>query len=304
MTRALLISNPFAARAHSRAVAVIRDILQSGGWKVDVHTTARPGDARQVAEQARGAGFDVLVSHGGDGTAMQVAAGIVGTGVALGLLPGGTGNLLAGNLRLPRTAAAAARALLKARRLQIDIGVVDRDDGPHYFAVAAGTGFDAQLMADTGLQAKRRWKFGAYVGRALTSLSTVRSLPHRVIIDGTAHEIPAAMLLVLNCGKLLPGFMNIRAGLVPDDGWFDVVAIAADGAFESATAVLELLFSKESKGRRVWWSRGRNIRVELPNGTPRPVQLDGEVFGTSPFEARLLSGALPVLVGSEFRSHR
>jgi YegS/Rv2252/BmrU family lipid kinase len=304
MTRALLISNPFAARAHSRAVAGIRDILQRGGWNVDVHTTAGPGDARQVAEDARGAGFDVLVSHGGDGTAMQVAAGIVGTGVALGLLPGGTGNLLAGNLRLPRTATGAARALLKARRLQIDVGVIDRDDGPHYFAVAAGTGFDAQLMADTGLQAKRRWKFGAYVGRALTSLSTVRSVPHRVTIDGTVHEIPAAMFLVLNCGKLLPGFMNIRAGLVPDDGWFDVVAVAADGALESATAVLELLFSSESKGRRVWWSRGRNVRVELPGSTPRPVQLDGEVFGTTPFEARLLARALPVLVGPDFKAHQ
>lgn len=304
MTRALLISNPFAARAHSRAVAGIRDILQSGGWKVDVHTTAGPGDARQVAEDARGAGFDVMVSHGGDGTAMQVAAGIVGTGVALGLLPGGTGNLLAGNLRLPRTATGAARALLKARRLEIDVGVVDRDDGPHYFAVAAGTGFDAQLMADTGLQAKRRWKFGAYLGRALTSLSSVRSLPHRVTIDGTVHEIPAAMLLVLNCGKLLPGFMNIRDGLVPDDGWFDVVAVSADGALESATAILELLFSNESKGRRVWWSRGRTIRIELPGAMPRPVQLDGEVFGTTPFEARLLARGLSVLVGPDFQAHR
>jgi len=306
MTRALLISNPFAARAHSRAVTVIRDILQSGGWTVDVHTTAGPGDARQVAEDARGAGFDVLVSHGGDGTAMQVAAGIVGTGITLGLLPGGTGNLLAGNLRLPRTAAGAARALLTARRLQIDVGVIERNDGPHYFAVAAGTGFDAQLMADTGLQAKRRWKFWAYLARALTSLSTVRSVPHRVVVDGTVHEIPAAMLVLLNCGELAPRFMNLRRGLVPDDGWLDIVAVDADGAWQGLSAVFELLLGRESKGggRRIWWARGRNIRVEVPDSMPRPVQLDGEVFGTTPFEARLLAGGLPVLVGPGFKAHR
>ena len=306
MTRALLISNPFAARAHSRAVTVIRDILQGGGWTVEVHTTAGPGDARQVAADARGAGFDVLVSHGGDGTAMQVAAAIVGTGITLGLVPGGTGNLLAGNLRLPRTAASAARALLKARRLQIDVGVVERNDGPHYFAVAAGAGFDAQLMADTGLQAKRRWKFAAYLVRAITSLSTVHSVPHRVVVDGTVHEVPAAMLLVLNCGKLLPAFMNLRRSLVPDDGWLDIVAVDADGALQSLSAVAELLLSGESKGqgRRVWWTRGRSVRVEVADGKARPVQLDGEVFGTTPFEARLLSGGLPVLVGADFKAHR
>jgi diacylglycerol kinase family enzyme len=302
MTRVLLISNPFASRAHSNAVTVIRDILQGGGWAVDVHTTAGPGDARQVAEEARGAGYDIFVSHGGDGTAMQVAAGIVGTGITLGLLPGGTGNVLARNLNLPRSPASAARALLKARRLQIDIGVVDRQNGPHYFAVVGGTGWDAQLMADTNLQAKRRWKFGAYVARAVTSLSSVRSVPHRITVDGTTHEIPAAMVLVLNCGRLAPGFLSLRAGLVPDDGWFDIVAMDADGAIQSASAVVELLFGGDP-GRRVWWARGKNVRIEVPGSVDRPVQLDGEVTGTTPFEARLLSGGLPVLVGEGFKAH-
>jgi len=302
VTRALLITNPFAARAHARAVTRIRDILQAGGWRVDVESTAGPGDARRIAEAARGAGFDVLVSHGGDGTAMQVAAGIAGTGIALGLVPGGTGNVLAGNLRIPRTTARAARTLLSARRLHIDLGVVERTDGPHYFAAAAGTGFDAQLMADTGLQAKRRWKVGAYLARAVRTLGSVRSATHRVTVDGTSHDVRAAMLLVLNCGQLPPGFLKLRDGLVPDDGWLDVVALDADGALQSASAVLELLWGN-GKGRRVWWGRGRTVRVEVPEGAPRPVQLDGEVTGTTPFEARLLPGALAVLVGPRFKAH-
>lgn len=304
MTRALLITNPFAARAHARAVTAIRDILHGGGWNVEVRSTAGPGDARRIAEQARGEGFDVLVSHGGDGTAMQVAAGIAGTGMALGLVPGGTGNVLAGNLRLPRSTANAARALLKARRHPIDLGVVERPDGPHYFAVAAGTGFDAQLMADTGLQAKRRWKLGAYVARAAMTLTTVRSAGHRVTVDGKAEDVRAAMLLVLNCGQLPPGFLKLRAGLAPDDGWLDVVALDADGVFQSASAVFELFLGNgKKKGRRVWWGRGREIRVEVTDGPPRPVQLDGEVTGTTPFEAKLLPGALAVLVGPRFKTH-
>jgi len=307
MTRALLITNPFAARAHARAVTAIRDILQGGGWSVEVRSTTGPGDARRIAEESRTLGFDVLVSHGGDGTAMQVAAGIAGTGIALGLVPGGTGNVLAGNLRLPRSTASAARALLKARSQTIDLGIVERADGPHYFAVAAGTGFDAQLMADTGLQEKRRWKVGAYVARAALTLPSVRSAPHRVTVDDRVHEIRAAMLLVLNCGKLPPGFLNLRSNLVPDDGWLDIVALDADGVFQSASAVLELLLRNgkgDGMGRRVWWGRGRTVRVEVPEGAARPVQLDGEVTGKTPFEARLMPRALAVLVGAGFKAYR
>jgi len=306
MTRALLITNPFAARADARAVTAILQILGRGGWNVDLRTITGPGDARRIAEESLSEGFDILVSHGGDGTAMQVAAGIAGSGIALGVVPGGTGNVLAGNLRLPRRTTGAARALLKARAQAIDLGVVQRSDGAHYFAVAAGTGFDAALMAATGRQEKRRWKVGAYLARAALALPSVRSAPHRVTVDGTLHEIRAAMLLVLNCGKLPPGFLNLRHNLAPDDGWLDIVALEADGAFQGASAVIELLLGNgksEGKGRRVWWARGRAVRVEVPDDAPRPVQLDGEVTGETPFEARLLPGALTVLVGPAFKAH-
>ena len=304
MTRALVITNPFAARADARAVTAILKILGRGGWNVDLRTIKAPGDARRIAEESLGEGFDVLVSHGGDGTAMQVAAAIAGSGIALGVVPGGTGNVLAGNLRLPRTSTAAARALLTARARAIDLGVVQRSDGAHYFAVVAGTGFDAELMAATGREQKRRWKFAAYIARAAMTLPSVRSAPHRVTVDGTAQEIRAAMLLVLNCGQLPPGFLKLRADLSPDDGWLDIVALDADGAFQSASALAELfLGNRNGRGRRVWWARGRAVTVEVMDGAARPVQLDGEVTGTTPFEARVLPRALAVLVGPAFKAH-
>lgn len=300
MTRALLITNPAAARTDARAVTAIRETLRGGGWDVEVLATLGPRDARRFAEEARDQAFDVLVCYGGDGTAMQIAAAIVGTGIPLGLVPGGTGNLLAGNLRLPRNAAKAARALLTARPYAIDLGVVERADGAHYFAVASGTGFDAQLMATTDAAAKRRWKFGAYVARAIATLTAVRSVPHRVTVDGTPHDVASAMLLVLNCGELIPPVIRVGKDITPDDGWLDVVALRADGAVQSAAAVFELLWGaangSRKMGGRVWSARGRTIRVEALEGPPRPVQCDGEVAGTTPFEARLLPGALTVLV--------
>src|SRR5256884_5408233 len=115
MTRALLIANPAAARTDARAVTTVRDTLRRGGWTVEVLATARAGDARRFAREAKAQGFDALVCYGGDGTAMEIAAGAVGSGIPLGLVPGGTGNLLVGNLRLPPDPAAAAAVVPTGR---------------------------------------------------------------------------------------------------------------------------------------------------------------------------------------------
>jgi len=300
VTRALVITNPAAARTDARAVTAIRETLRSGGWTVEVRATAHPGDARRFAREARDAGVDVIVSYGGDGTAMQIAAGIAGSDVALGVVPGGTGNLLAGNLRLPRSPEAAARVILRARRQAIDLGVVDRPDEPHYFAVCSGAGFDARLMAATPGAEKRRWKMGAYVLRALAALPHVRNTRYRVTVDGAAHEGPAALVLIANCGELVPPFMRLHHHVSPTDGWLDIMTLAADGMFESLAAFAELLRGSwngtGAAGRHVWFARGRTIRVESLGVSHQPVQLDGEVCGETPFEARLLPGALSMLV--------
>ena len=296
MTRALLIANPAAARTDARAVTAIRDTLRRGGWTVEVRATAQAGDARRFAREATEQGFDALVCYGGDGTAMEIAAGAVDGGIPLGLVPGGTGNLLAGNLRLPRDPAAAARVILAGRTATIDLGTVERPDGTHYFAVCGGTGFDARLMARTGAAEKRRWKMAAYVMHALATLADVTSPLHRVTVDGTAHELPAAMVLVANCGELVPPFLRLRDNVAPDDGWLDVLVLRADGALQSLSAFFELLRPPRNGARRLWFGRGRTVRVEVLEGPPRPMQLDGEPAGNAPFEARLLPGALRVIV--------
>ena len=296
MTRALLITNPAAARTDARAVTAIRETLRGGGWDVEVLATAARGDARRFATTARAEGLDVVVCYGGDGTAMQVAAGLVGSDVPLGLVAGGTGNLLVGNLRLPRQPGAAARAILKGTPVRLDLGHVERPDGRHYFAVCCGAGFDAALMARTAGAAKQRWGMGAYVVQALAALPRVRSTAHRITVDGVAHEVTAAMVLVANCGELLPPFLRVRDGVRPDDGWLDVLAMRGNGLLESAMAFFDLVRQTANGAGRVWSARGRAVRVEVVDGAAQPVQLDGEVTGATPFEASLDSLALSVLV--------
>jgi diacylglycerol kinase family enzyme len=317
VTRALLITNPAAARTDARVLQDVVDTLRTGGWITDVMATTCPGDAGQYATDARGGGrYDVVVAYGGDGTAIQIAAALLGSDIPLGLVPGGTGNLLASNLGLPRSPTAAARAMLEGTTRLVDVGVVDRPEGPRHFAVAAGTGFDAELMARTATAAKRRWKMGAYVARAIEMLPRVVSAKFRVTVDDVSHEVSAAMVLIANCGQIMPPFFQFRSDVRPDDGWLDVMALKADGPLDGVRALWELLRATrgapvaplppalvrpDAEDRngdalpRVWFGRGRAVRVETLTGGPRPVQLDGEPAGETPFEARLIAAALRVL---------
>jgi diacylglycerol kinase (ATP) len=305
VTRALLITNPVAARTEMRAVAAVRETLQGGGWTVDLLATHGHGDARRFAAEAQAQGYDALVCYGGDGTAMQIAAAIQGTGIPLGLVPGGTGNLLGGNLRLPRRPADAARAILRGTPKAIDLGAVERTDGTHYFAVASGAGYDAVVMKATGAAAKQRWKVGAYWATTLATLPAVHSVPYRLTVDGKEHIASAAVVLVANCGEMIPPFFRLGPNVAPDDGWLDVVAVRADGVLDGVIALLDILRQAGNGAgtERIFTARGRVIRVE-PEGAARPVQLDGESAGETPFEARVLPGALAVFVDRDARRRR
>src|SRR5260370_33872294 len=96
-------------------------------------------------------------------------------------------------------------------------------------------------MARTGVDEKRRGRMAAYVRRALAALPDVSSPLHRVTVDGVAHELPAAMVLVANCGELVPPFLRLGANVAPDDGWLDVLVLRAEGTLASLSAFVELI---------------------------------------------------------------
>ena len=149
MARALLITNPVAARTDEAPRTGSPDIFARAGWNMDIAVTTGPEDAREMARQGVASGVDVVAVFAGDGTTMQAAAALVGSDVPLALIPGGTGNLLAGNLRIPASPVRAAQVLMTGRRRRIDLGRVVLPDGEHYFGVAVGAGVDAQVMGST-----------------------------------------------------------------------------------------------------------------------------------------------------------
>lgn len=297
MARALLITNPAAARSDPKVIRAVCDVLVRRGVQVDVVGTTQPDDAGTLARRGVRDGVEIIAVYGGDGTTMRAVRGLVGEPVLLGLIPGGTGNLLAGNLRVPRSPTRAAELLVSGKPRTIDLGRVERADGVHYFAVNCGAGFDAELMAATSERAKRRWGIAAYLAEAWQRLGAVTSSPHRIDVDGVPLETRATTVMVANCGEVIPPFVRLKPDVAPDDGLLDVVVLSADGAVDGVGVAWRLLWGGANGDRGIEYARGRRVSIEA---TPaRPVQLDGETSGNTPVVAEVVPGAIRVLVPAD-----
>ncbi|MBI3982351.1 MAG: diacylglycerol kinase family lipid kinase [Gemmatimonadetes bacterium] len=296
MARALLITNPAAARTEPGAIRAVCAVLRKRGLDVDVAGTTSHGDAAGLARQGADDGVDLVVVYGGDGTAMQVVRGIVGRDIPIGLIPGGTGNILAGNLRIPMSPRRAAEVVARGAPRRIDLGRVDRADGPHYFAVNCGAGFDADLMHATSAAAKRRWGFAAYVTEALRGLGDITSVPHRITVDDQVLEANAATVMIANCAELIPPYVRLKRDIAFDDGQLDVIILEASGVVSSVAVFARLVLGVEG-GETIRYARGRRITVDA--AVPRAVQLDGEPTGTTPFTAEVLPGAMRVVAPAD-----
>jgi diacylglycerol kinase (ATP) len=290
-----VVMNPTKFDDPHTARADIEALCDDRGWPAPawLDTTADdPGYGQ--AKQAGAAGAKLVCPWGGDGTVRAVASGLLTTGVPMGLLPGGTGNLLARNLGLPvDDLHASVEIAITGRTSLIDVGQVSWDDGdPEVFLVMAGMGLDAQIMAgvDEGLKKKVGW--WAYVASGVAAIFRL-GFAVRVRAD-EAHELSqhARAVVVGNCGELPGGLRLIQAAKV-DDGVLDVV-IASPRSLFSWLAIGVHLISRERRGHRLLRHRQGRIIVAT---TREPVegQLDGDAVGEkSRMSAAVLPKALPV----------
>lgn len=149
-------------------MAQIAQVFRSSGMQPELCATTDAGSAIAQARQAAESGFDALIACGGDGTANEVLNGLMSSSrrPALGVVPLGSGNLLATDVCLPLNPIAAAQALLGYTPREIQPGMITSrsSSGPQkrYFIVAAGVGSDAELMYRTAVESKERWGRNAY----------------------------------------------------------------------------------------------------------------------------------------------
>lgn len=275
--RVLLIVNP-GSRRGARRQRRAQEALVRAGVTCETVLTSRPGHAAEVAAE-RARAFDAVFTLGGDGTVMEVVGALAHTGIPVGVLPGGTGNLLARVLGIPLRVGAAVAALLEADEAKIDLGSI----GGQRFAFAAGVGIDAQMVADTSAILKGRLGVLAYVWTG--ARAAVRHDRFSVVadVDGVTYRRDATMVMIANFGAVFRDLITLGPGIRQDDGMLDLCVFSPGGMRDSLRIAWRMLRKDFRTDPSMLYTPGRRIRIETD--PPRAVQADGDIVGMTPFEA-------------------
>ncbi len=286
------IVNPRAGVAARRT----RAALERGrpAWRdFAVWPTRAPGHATELATAAVAEGADAVLAVGGDGTVNEVALGLLGTEVALGIVPAGSGNGLARALGIPRQTAAALAALEAAERRAMDVGLLNGRP----FLNVAGAGFDAAVgraFHERGKQGARRGFFG-YVQLSLRELFAYRA-PHVVVelAGGERHELRPFVLTFAN-GPQYGSSAVINPGALLDDGQLEIVAYEEGPRLRALAAASRLFLG--GLERLAGYRRLRAARATITAATPLPLHVDGDPIASAPrLIVELRPRALRILV--------
>ncbi len=292
--RALLVVNPAAGNAAGREARAAR-AFAAAGVEVRVERTARPGHAGELAASLAPDDVDAVFTLGGDGTAMEVVGALAHSGLPVGILPGGTGNLIARTLGTPLGTARAVRALLNGDRARIDLGVVQADAGPpRYFAFAAGVGIDARMIEETPAALKRKLGWLAYGLTASRAMLARDRFAVRVVVDGEEIRRDAAAVMIVNFGAVLGDLFRFGPGIRHDDGRLDLCLFAPQSVGDAVRVMWRLMRKDFRDDRCLLYRSGREFRVEPL--TPRGAQADGELLGRTPITVRVEPLAATLLV--------
>ena len=293
----MLIANP-ASRRGARLARHAQRALANRVDECDVLLTERPGHAAELAS-TRGPGYDAVFVLGGDGTVMEVAGALAEQrlGIPIGVLAGGTGNLLARALGIPLSVDKAVPALLDGDELIIDLGRLDTGGGRR-FAIAAGVGIDAEMIAETPGWLKRRLGVLAYA--IMGSRAAIRAIVRgeffdvRIEVDGVPHERRVAAVMIANFGAVLGERLTLGPEIHTDDGLLDG-CLFSPRSIGDALRIMWRMYRRDFRSDPcVLYVRGREIRIQT---TPvKSWQADGELMGTTPFCAVVEPLALRLLV--------
>ena len=276
----LVLMNPHAARLtddarratirHEVELAVHARFGLVPDWAPETHEGALRA-LRDVAGRA------AVVAIGGDGTVREAAGALVGTDIPLAIVPGGTGNVLAGTLGLGGMSG-AMRVIRAGASRRLDLGrahwgAVGETTAAHerLFTVACGMGFDARVMAAAEHEWKRRLRFGAYIGAAVREAVRLRPTTFHIEADGAVIEIVGLVVLVANCGEIVPGRVGMREPLDPTDGRLDLIVIGGRDVLRGLRGAADVLLAHR-RARRIGHPA---LRAPRPGrGRPGPADAD------------------------------
>lgn len=309
MRKAALFYNPLSGRRRERRLADIEAatrVLQDAGVEISSCPTQGAAASGEQARAAIDQGCDTVIACGGDGTIHDLLQGVVGSDAALGIIPLGTANTLAHDLKLPRTPTAAARAALAALPRRISVGLVsyigfDGQPASRHFLAIAGVGVDAHLFYKLNPVVKSRLGMAAYYAKA-TALWLTHPLEAFTVEfgDNKVEQAQVSQLLAVRIRNFGGVLRELAPGACLQRDDFRLVL------FRTRSRIAYLRYVTRGLLGRSWSVGGidlvhsRRVACEpIVNAGENSrilVEADGELLGRIPADIRIVRDAVTLLI--------
>jgi diacylglycerol kinase (ATP) len=297
--KATIIYNPMSGRKGRRAekAAEMARLLEERGIRAEAKATTAPDDATRLTGEALAGGSDIIISYGGDGTLNEVIQAMVGSNASLGVWAGGTANVVARDLHLPRDTRALADVIAagKTKRIALGIALMAKEESnrpaQRYFFMFAGIGLDASISRGVNRKLKRRTGEFAFWVSGIKHLLMWKRDPFTVEIDGKKYE--SAFTLV-GKGKSYGGNLEMAKNAKLEDPEFEVFILPClKTNIGYLVSLIKCFFKKPEKTRA---AIVKGDRVVMQANQEIWVELDGELVGALPMTFEVLPDALSVIV--------
>ena len=289
--RFLVVRNPAAGGAGRRLTERCLASLRRQGCELDIVATRAAGDATKIVRDRDLAQINAVIAAGGDGTVREVVEALIGTETPLGLIPAGTANVLACELRLPRNPEQLATFLREVPAVAVTLGCQNNPAGTCHFVLMAGAGFDARVVAGVDVRLKRLVGKGAYIWRSVRELWNSPAGRLRILIDGKEHD--TAWVVVSNVSRYAGDYVIAPKARLTDEKFQvclydrgDVAGVFAFGLALGRGRLADLAGYRVLEGRR----------IEILGPTGDPLQIDGDPAGELPVRIESVPQAIRLVM--------
>lgn len=290
--KVLFVVNPVAGKGLAAKVVpqikAAMDELKDVTY--DMIFTEKPGHATDIARKAAKDGMDIVFAVGGDGTVNEVMNGLVNTGSALAVIPGGSGNDFIRSLGITGNTNSIIHETIQGEKKKIDIGYING----RYFINISSAGFDAEVVLATQ-KAKKFFLSGstAYIAGLIKTIFTNK--PRNVSITmGDTKIMEKVLLMAVANGKYYGGGMMAAPDAILDDGEFDICVIRKMPKIKLLMLFPQFMKGKHKKFKEVTFYRAEKISIECEK--PMAVNVDGEVFTDTKASFELIKEGLYVMM--------
>lgn len=293
--KATLIANPKTGRYGSRRLRPIADVasqLRSLGLDVELKLTGAPGEATEIAARAARNGSSDVIVAGGDGTINEAIQGLAGSKARLAIIPRGTGNVLARELKLPlddeQATVVAARG--NARRIHLGLAIDETTGAKRFFVLMAGIGLDASVVRRVHPRLKKRIGKAAFWISGLSHLADWQPAPFKLEIEGRTFT---GTFAAIGKAARYGGDLAITPGARLEEPEFEICIIETLNRFGYLRLLAYALRTGMPRNKHgVRFVKASSVRAT----GDAPVQVDGEVIGELPMRFEIASESLEVIV--------